>query len=127
MSDPSTLHLTAANFDHEVRESPVPVLVDFSANWCQPCRALGPTIDVLAEEYVGRVKIGKVDVDTNPDLANEYSVQSIPTVLLIVDGKVVERFVGIHSKDELAHALDQVIGPAAAFAAGHTPDPPGQV
>jgi len=114
MTNQTTLQLTDANFDREVRESSVPVLVDFWAQWCPPCRVLGPTIDALADEYVDRVKIGKVDVDTNKALAKQYAIGSIPTVLLFVDGKVVQRFVGIQSKDELAQALDQAIVPVAA-------------
>jgi thioredoxin 1 len=114
MANQPTLQLTDTNFDREVGESSKPVLVDFWAEWCQPCRVLGPTIDALAGEYANRVKIGKVDVDANSNLAKQYSVQSIPTVLLFVDGKVTQRFVGIQSRDELANALDQVISPAAA-------------
>ena len=114
MANQLTLRLTDTNFDHEVSESSIPVLVDFWAQWCQLCRVLGPTIDVLADEYANYVKIGKVDLDTNKTLAQQYAIGSIPTVLLFFDGKATERFVGIQSRDELANVLDQVISPAAA-------------
>lgn len=114
MTTAQTIQFTDANFNDEVLLSSGPVLVDFWAEWCQPCRVLGPTIDALADEYAGQAKIGKVDVDANKKLAQQYAVQSIPTVLLFVNGEVVQRFVGIQSKDDLAHALDQAISPIAA-------------
>jgi len=114
MPHQTTLQLTDANFDREVHGSPIPVLVDFWAEWCPPCRVLGPTIDALANEYVDRVKIGKVDVDANHNLAKQYDVWSIPTVLLLVDGKVAQRFVGVQSRDELSQALDRVANPITA-------------
>ena len=107
MNNQTPLQLNEANFESEVHQASVPVLVDFWAVWCQPCRVLGPTIESLAGEYGDRAKIGKVDVDTNQELAKQYAIQSIPTTLLFVDGQVVERFVGVASKDDLTHAIDQ--------------------
>ena len=90
------------------------VLINFWGPWCMPCRMLGPTIESLAGEYGDRAKIGKVDVDTNQQLAKQYAIQSIPTTLLFVDGQVVERFVGVASKDDLKRAIDQSLGTVAA-------------
>jgi len=92
------LVLTADNFKTEVLESEIPVLVDFWASWCGPCKMLGPVISELAEEYEGKVKVGKVNVDDEEDLAMEYGVQSIPTVLLFKGGEVVEQSLGFKPK-----------------------------
>ena len=102
------------NFEGEVLRSEQPVLVDFWAAWCGPCRALAPTIDALAEQFHGRVKVAKLDVDASPDVAGKYGVQSIPTLLLFRGGAVVEQRVGLIPKDELARLLDtQAVAPAA--------------
>ena len=92
------LVLTSDNFKTEVLESEIPVLVDFWASWCGPCKMLGPVISELAEEYDGKVKVGKVNVDDEEDLAMEYGVQSIPTVLLFKGGEVVEQSLGFKPK-----------------------------
>ena len=92
------LVLTSDNFKTEVLESEIPVLVDFWASWCGPCKMLGPVIAELAEEYEGKVKVGKVNVDDEEELAMEYNVQSIPTVLLFKGGKVVEQSLGFKPK-----------------------------
>ena len=92
------LVLTSDNFKTEVLESEIPVLVDFWASWCGPCKMLGPVISELAEEYEGKVKVGKVNVDDEEDLAMEYGVQSIPTVLLFKGGEVVEQSLGFKPK-----------------------------
>lgn len=114
MNNKTILQLNEANFETQVKQSSVPVLVDFWADWCQPCHILAPTIDALADEYVDRINVGKVDVDTNHPLAKQYAIQSIPTTLLFVDGQVVERFVGVVSKDDLKRAIDQSLNVATA-------------
>jgi len=86
--------VTSATFDAEVIKSPVPVLVDFWAEWCGPCRAIAPVVDQLAAEYAGKLKVVKVDVDDNGEVSGKYGVMSIPTLLLFKDGQPVERIVG---------------------------------
>lgn len=98
--------VNAKNWDSDVLQSAEPVLVDFWAEWCPPCRALAPTIDALADQYYGRLKIAKLDVDDSPEIAGRYGVQSIPTLLLIRGGKVVEQRIGALPKDELVRMLD---------------------
>jgi thioredoxin 1 len=92
------LVLTSDNFKTEVLESEIPVLVDFWASWCGPCKMLGPVISQIAEEYEGKVKVGKVNVDDEEELAMEYGIQSIPTVLLFKGGEVVEQSLGFKPK-----------------------------
>lgn len=92
------LILTSDNFKTEVLESEIPVLVDFWASWCGPCKMLGPIIAELADEYEGKVKVGKVNVDDEEELAMEYNIQSIPTVLLFKGGQVVEQSLGFKPK-----------------------------
>ena len=102
-----TLVFTDQNFDQDVLKSDQPVLVDFWATWCGPCRMIGPTVDTLAEEYVGRVKVGKVNVDENPSVPTRYSIRSIPTLLLFKAGQIKEQVVGTTSKDVLGKLLDK--------------------
>ena len=99
---------TDQNFQQEVVESSTPVLVDFWAEWCGPCRALAPTIEKLAKDYAGRVKVGKVDTDSNRELAIRYSIQNIPTLLLFKNGQVQQRIVGVRQERELKPVLDAV-------------------
>lgn len=101
-----TLKVESANFENEVIKSNVPVLVDFWAPWCGPCKRLGPTIETLATEYDGRVKVMKVNVDDNQDLAARFGIRGIPTVMVFKGGKPVSTLVGLRSKDELARVLD---------------------
>jgi thioredoxin 1 len=96
---------TDANFQREVLESDRPVLVDFWAAWCGPCRAVGPTIESLAVQYDGTVKVGKLNIDENPKLPSEFNISSIPAVLLFNDGKVVETFIGVQPKDRYEATL----------------------
>ncbi len=100
------LEFTDANFQSEVLDAEQPVLVDFWAEWCGPCKLLGPVIDELAVEFEGKAKVGKVDIDTNRDAAVTYGIQSIPTVLVLKNGEIVNKFVGIASKEDLAEALN---------------------
>jgi thioredoxin 1 len=102
------MNFTESNFQKEVLESAEPVLVDFWGPWCRPCHALAPTIDKLAAEASG-YKVGKVNIDENPELVSEFGISAIPTVLLIKDGKVVNRWVGLVGEDKLRRGLDQVI------------------
>jgi len=102
--------LDAKNFKAEVLDSPLPVLVDFWAAWCGPCRAIAPAIEALAVEFEGRVKVGKVDVDEYPELAAEYGVQGIPTLLVFRGGRVVDQGVGAVPKQVLADKLLRAAG-----------------
>jgi len=97
---------TDQNFEAEVLKSDVPVLVDFWAEWCGPCRLLAPTIEKLAKDYQGRVKVGKVDTDSNRDISMKYGINAIPTVILFKNGKVAEKFVGLRKEPEFKEALD---------------------
>ena len=99
-----------SSFDKLVLQSNIPVLVDFWAPWCGPCRMVGPVVDELAEEYEGRVSFGKVNVDENPKIANKYGVKSIPTLIVFKDGKPVSTIVGFRQKAELKNNLDAALG-----------------
>jgi len=103
----STHHFTDLNFKKEVLESELPVLVDFWAAWCGPCKMIAPTIDQLAKEYAGKMKIGKVDVDTNPKVATEYGVMSIPTIIFFKNGKVMHQLVGAANKPDLKRKIEE--------------------
>ena len=103
------LQVTDASFDEVVLKSDKPVLVDFWARWCGPCRMLGPVIEELATEYEGRVVVGKVDVDNNQEFAAKYGVRNIPTVLVFKDGEVVGRQVGVAAKKTYTDALDSLL------------------
>ncbi len=108
MASDAVLEITDANFDAEVANSDQPVLVDFWAEWCQPCKMLGPTIDALADEYQGKVKVGKVDTDSNRDIAIKFQIQAIPTVILFQGGQAVKTWQGVQPKKVFAEELDKV-------------------
>ena len=103
----NTATLTDGNFDDSVIKSTVPVLVDFWAEWCGPCRMIGPTVEELATDYSGKVTIGKLNVDDNPNTATQFGVRSIPTLLLFKGGEVVESVVGLTDKTRLQALLDK--------------------
>ena len=106
MAGNNTQTFTDAKFDSEVLKSEVPVLVDFWAEWCGPCRQMTPTVDALAEEYNGKVVVGKMNVDENMDTPGRYNIRGIPTLLLFKGGKVVEQRVGALGKSEVQKMLD---------------------
>ena len=110
MAGADTLEFTDANFEEDILKASQPVLVDFWAEWCQPCKALGPTIDELATEYAGKAKIGKVNTDENQSLSAQFGISAIPTVLLFNNGELVERFVGLRSKQDFKAAIDGLLG-----------------
>ncbi len=101
------LVLTKENFDKEVLESDIPVLVDFWATWCGPCRMVAPIVAQIAEEFEGRVKVGKVDVDEQPELARRYMVMNIPTLIVFKDGGEAERRMGFRPKGDIAAMLSE--------------------
>jgi thioredoxin 1 len=101
--------ITEANFKTEVLDSQQPVLIDFWAEWCGPCRMVGPVVEELAGEYAGKAKVGKVDVDSNQALAQSFGVSSIPTLLVVKGGKVVNGRVGVGSKADLIKMLDEAL------------------
>lgn len=103
------LQFTDANFDQEVIHSDVPVLVDFYADWCGPCKMMSPVIDELAAEFEGKVKIGKLNVDESSDIARAFRVMSIPTMMIFVDGKAVDSVMGAVPKQKLIEKLNAVL------------------
>jgi thioredoxin 1 len=112
MAGNDTLTFTDTTFDKDVLASDVPVLVDFWAEWCGPCRMMGPTIDQVATEYSGKIKVGKLDVDSNQQTASRYGIRGIPTLLLFKDGKIVEQKVGAIGKPEFLKMLEKHLQPA---------------
>jgi len=101
VKEESLIHLTDANFDEEVLKSEKPVLIDFWAPWCGPCRAIGPVVEELAAAYRDRVKVAKINIDENPKTATVYGVMSIPTLMLFKGGSVMEKLVGLVPKNRL--------------------------
>ena len=104
---------TDANFQEEVLNANEPVLVDFWAVWCGPCRMIAPIVEELSTEYAGKVKVGKVDVDANPEISMNYGIRSIPTLLVFKGGKVVEQIVGAVPKGHIVKALENHMAVAA--------------
>ncbi len=107
MGSNSTVELTDQNFEQEVLKSDKPVLVDFWAAWCAPCRMVAPTVEAIAQEYMGRAKVGKLNVDENLSVTSRYNVRGIPTLMLFKDGQVQEQWVGATSKDVIVKMLDK--------------------
>ena len=105
----NTLEISDDNFEAEVLSSDIPVLVDFWATWCGPCKAIAPILDELASEYSGKMKVGKVNVDENPKTPGKYGVRGIPTVVLIKDGEVVDQLVGAVPKSQLEDLIKKAL------------------
>jgi thioredoxin 1 len=101
--------LTADTFEAEVLKSDIPVVVDFWAEWCGPCKMLSPTVDTIAEEYAGKVKVYKLDVQTEAAVASKYGVSSIPTLLLFKGGEVADRIVGLRPKNDITSRIDPLL------------------
>ncbi|MGO8764799.1 MAG: thioredoxin [Limisphaerales bacterium] len=108
MASPLIVTLTQENFSQNVLQSPSPVLVDFWAEWCGPCKMIAPLLDELADEYDGKIKIGKVNVDEQQSLAAQYGVRAIPTLLIFSKGQIAEQMVGAKGKRDLKASLDRV-------------------
>jgi len=102
----SEVTITKSNFQEEVLGSSIPVLVDFWATWCGPCRMLAPILDQIAEKYEGRLKVGKVNIDQEPELAGRFEVMAIPTVILFKDGKAVDSFMGVRDRASVERFID---------------------
>lgn len=109
MAGPDTFQFTDDNFDDEVLGQNQPVLVDFWAEWCAPCKALGPTIDSLATAYKGKARIGKLDTDANPQTSARFGISAIPTVILFQNGEIKDKFVGLRSEKDFKDALEAAL------------------
>ncbi|MGO9566533.1 MAG: thioredoxin [Desulfomonilaceae bacterium] len=101
-------HVTDGDFDQQILQSEIPALVDFWAAWCGPCRTVGPIVEELAGEYKGKIKVAKLDVDNNKQVASKYGVRGIPTLMLFKDGQIVDQIVGAVPKSRIKELLDKV-------------------
>lgn len=109
MASANVKEFTDQNFESEVLQSDIPVLVDFWAEWCMPCRMLAPTIEKLAADYAGKVKVGKLDTDANRAASTKFNISAIPTVILFKDGQVQQKFVGLRQERDFRAALDAIL------------------
>jgi thioredoxin 1 len=103
----NTFVATDQNFEEEVLKSTVPVVVDFWAAWCVPCKMIAPTLDELAQEFAGKIKVGKLNVDENRTVAGKYGIRGIPSLLLFKDGEIQDQMVGVHSKQEISSMISK--------------------
>ena len=101
--------LTAQSFARHITKSDIPVLVDFWAEWCAPCKMVAPTVEKIAEDYAGRIKVGKVDVDNNPQIAGNYGIRSIPTLIIFKGGQPVDQLIGAQPEPAITSRIDQVL------------------
>jgi thioredoxin 1 len=108
----ATIEITDANFENEVVNSDIPVLIDFWAVWCGPCKLIAPTVEEIANDYQGKVKVGKLDVDNNQMVATKFGIRSIPTLLIFKGGKIVDQIVGAVPKSAIIQKLDSHLEPA---------------
>ena len=109
MAGDKVIPVNDLNFDSEVLESGIPVLIDFSATWCQPCRAIAPFVNQLAGEYEGRVKVTTVDIDESPNTAQKYRIRGVPTLVMVKDGQIVGQQVGAVPKAKIQQLMDQAL------------------
>jgi thioredoxin 1 len=109
MAGKNVVEITDKNFEQEVTKSDIPVLVDFWAAWCGPCRAIAPVIEELANEYAGKIKIGKCNVDENPITPSRYGIRAIPTLIFFKNGSVVEQITGAVAKSQIAAVIDRIV------------------
>lgn len=105
--NPNITHFNESGFENDVLKSPVPVLVDFWAEWCAPCRMLAPTVEAIANQYQGKIKVGKVNVDENQNVSFRYNVRGIPTLILFKNGEPKDQIVGNTSRDNIAQMIDR--------------------
>ena len=110
MASDKVHEFTDGNFEESVLKSDSPVLVDFWAEWCTPCKMLAPTIDQIAEQFEGKAKVGKVDTDSNRDISVKYGITAIPTLMIFKGGEVTKKFVGLAKKDDIVQALESAAG-----------------
>ncbi len=103
----NTFVATDQNFEEEVIKSAVPVVIDFWAAWCVPCKMIAPTLDELAQEFAGKAKVGKLNVDENREIAGKYGIRGIPSLLLFKDGEIKDQMVGVHSKQEISNMISK--------------------
>lgn len=107
MASDKVLTATDTNFDNEVLKSPTPVLVDFWAEWCGPCKAIAPTIDELANEYAGKIKVAKLNVDDNQNIPSQFRIRGIPTLLMFKNGQLVDQLTGAHPKQSITAMINK--------------------
>jgi thioredoxin 1 len=109
MASSNTLELTDDNFEQAVINASTPALVDFWAEWCMPCKMMAPAIDELADEYTGKLTVGKVNTDENRNISMQFGISAIPTVILFKDGEMIKKFVGLQQKADLKTAIDEAL------------------